>query len=67
VTRTLRVQLERTKRSPQGTHALGFGIRLGYWPCLRAPYVQFAFAIWRLDVWHGLPSYRGSEGRRFSA
>lgn len=59
--RRFRYQLERTKRSPQGTHAHGYGLRVGYWPCLKAPYVQVALAIWRLDVWHGLPSYRTEE------
>jgi hypothetical protein len=48
----------RTKVSPGGKHALGFGLRVGYWPCLRAPYVQLSFGSRRLDIWHGDPSYR---------
>lgn len=55
--RRFRRQLIRNRQSPEGRTALGFGIRIGYWPCLKAPYVQIAFALWRLDLWHGLPSY----------
>jgi hypothetical protein len=49
------------KRNAEGRHALGYGLRLGYWPCLKAPYVQIAFHRWRLEVWFGLPSYLGGE------
>lgn len=59
--RRLRTKLQRNRRSDSGVTALGFGVRIGYWPCLKAPYVQFAVAFWRLDVWHGLPSYRSPD------
>ena len=37
---------------------VSFGFRLGYWPCLKAPYLQIVFAGWRCDFWWGLPSYK---------
>ena len=37
---------------------VSFGFRIGYWPCLKAPYIQIVFAGWRCDFWYGLPSYR---------
>jgi hypothetical protein len=44
-------------------YALGYGVRIGYWPCLRGPYVQLAFHCWRLELWYGLPSYKHEEAR----
>jgi hypothetical protein len=35
-----------------------YSIGFGSWPCLKARYVQIAFHRWRLELWHGLPSYR---------
>lgn len=44
---------------------VSFGFRIGYWPCLKAPYLQIVFAGWRCDFWYGLPSYRyGKENRK---
>lgn len=40
---------------------VSFGFRLGYWPCLKAPYVQIVFAGYRCDFWWGLPSYKRKE------
>jgi hypothetical protein len=45
------------KRSPLGKYVLGYGLRVGYWPCLKAPYVQIAFHRWRVEIWHGEPSH----------
>jgi hypothetical protein len=45
------------KRNAEGHYALAYGLRLGYWPCLKAPYIQVAFHRWRIEVWLGLPSY----------
>ncbi len=43
---------------------ISFGFRVGYWPCLKAPYIQIVLAGWRCDFWYGLPSYRyGKEDR----
>lgn len=56
-----RMMLRRNRVSLDGTFAVGFGFRFGYWPCLKAPYLQLAFAIWRADFWIGLPSYQGNS------
>lgn len=45
------------KRRADGANQLAIGLRVGYWPCLRAPYVQVVFACWRIEIWFGLPSY----------
>ena len=41
-----------------GRHVRSYGARIGYWPCLQAPFVTLDLGTWRLDVWHGLPSYK---------
>ena len=52
----LRAMVRKSTRGEPG-YALGYGLRVGYWPCLRAPYVQVALHHWRVEVWYGLPSY----------
>lgn len=37
--------------------ARGFGIKIGYWPCLYAPFIEIAFNTKRYAIWYGLPSY----------
>ena len=54
--RRLRRLLRRSATSPEGRHSLSLGVRVGYWPCLRGPFVTFSFWSWHLDVWWGLPS-----------
>lgn len=56
----LRTQLRELKRSPEGSRAIGFGVRVGYWPCLFAPYAQATFLFWQFDIWYGLPSYKAA-------
>lgn len=55
----LRKAHRRTATKP-GTdrHVLGFGARLGYWPCLRAPFVQVSIGSHIFEAWFGLPSYK---------
>ncbi len=50
-----------TRVSPDGEHVHLFRIGVGYWPCLNAPFMQFAFGIHMFDLWYGLPSYKGSH------
>jgi len=38
--RRLRTGVRKTRVSSDGKHALKFGLGVGYWPCLRGPYVQ---------------------------
>lgn len=37
--------------------ASGYGARVGYWPCLRAPFIEVSIGKHRFAVWYGLPSY----------
>lgn len=56
--REFRFRVSVNDRDQRGRTSIGFGFRFGYWPCLKAPYLQIAFACWRFDLWHGLPSYK---------
>jgi hypothetical protein len=58
--RKLRIGVRKSTRGEAG-YALGYGLRIGYWPCLLAPYVQIAFHHWRVEIWHGLPSYKAPD------
>jgi len=63
-----RFRLEvRTSKERDGRFALGYGLRVGYWPCLKAPFLQVAFYRWRVEVWHGLPSYQDDERKVIQA
>lgn len=57
ITKSWHIQHRRSKQSPQNRHAQSFGVRVGYWPCLKAPFVSLDIASHRWDIWHGLPSY----------
>ena len=54
----LRFTCRRLKASPEGNPGFSIGLRLGYWPCLKAPYIQLSFLLWRLSLWFGLESYK---------
>lgn len=54
--RKLHIELAETRRSPDGKLAFELGLKFGYWPCLKAPFVAIALGYRRLDIWHGLPS-----------
>lgn len=56
--RKFRAQYRRSRVSATGKHAFSVGIRLGYWPCLKAPFVAIDLGTRRLEVWHGLRSYK---------
>ena len=49
------------KRNKRGEPHVALGARIGYWPCLKAPYVQASFFLWRIEVWYGYPSYWKAE------
>jgi hypothetical protein len=53
----LRKDIRRQRQREDGRYVWGFGARLGYWPCLRAPFIRFDVATWIIEVWYGLPSY----------
>lgn len=60
--RAFHAQRRPTTAQPMtGRSVISFGARIGYWPCLKAPFVSVTFWKWNFDVWHGLPS-RKLEG-----
>lgn len=38
-----------------------FGLQVGWWPCLRGPFISLAVNRRRYEVWFGLPSYLPKE------
>lgn len=54
MSKRLRTQVRDLKISPEGKRSFGFGFRFGYWPCVKAPYIQVTALFWRADVWYGL-------------
>ena len=44
--------------SPEGIPVWSVGLRFGYWPCLKGPFISIAFGKNSLDIWYGLPSYK---------
>lgn len=65
--RKLRVGVRRTTQSPEGTHVIRYGVCFGYWPCLRAPFIQLSFGTRTIEVWHGLPSYQSKGGVKWQS
>lgn len=51
-------QIRRNKRSPKNVPVTAFGLRVGYWPCIRAPFIQLGLLYWQFEAWFGLPSYQ---------
>lgn len=59
----LRWMLRRTTaRSPKGVYVSRFGLSVGYWPCLRAPFVQLSLGSRHFELWYGLPSNHKHTG-----
>lgn len=52
-----RATARRQQQRSDGKHVLGFGLRAGYWPCLRAPFVRLDFAHYIFEVWVGYRSH----------
>lgn len=51
-----RWKITRNKARYDGVISIGFGQRIGYWPCLRGPFFTVSFLFWRVHLWYGLPS-----------
>ena len=45
--------LQKNKRDLNGTPTVAFGIRCGWWPCLRAFFLQLQFGWWHFAIWLG--------------
>lgn len=55
----LYLQLNPTKTKPNtNKRVLRFGLSVGWWPCLKAPFIQVGIGTNVIDIWFGLPSYR---------
>lgn len=52
-----RHMFRRHKQNAEGHYAWGFGARIGYWPCLRAPYLTIDYGTRAIDLWVGWRSY----------
>lgn len=68
----------RLRRSTDGQQAVALGLRAGYWPCLKAPFVQATVGPYIASVWlssqtwdcvpPGAPEYEAFDlGRTFSS
>lgn len=61
--------MKRLRFQSRETHRNGalitkaFGLAIGYWPCLGAPYLQVTVWTRRFEVWYGLPSYNRTHDR----
>ena len=56
--RRFRLVWRYTNKSVDGIGVIKIGVCCGYWPCLKAPYLQFSIGIRILDLWYGYESYR---------
>lgn len=57
----LRYGVRKTPTRADGAHALRFGVLVGYWPCLMAPYISLGVGKWIVEAWIGYPSYRAPQ------
>lgn len=53
----LHLTISKSKTSPGGRHVKALGIKIGYWPCLQAPFISVVLGSRIIDLWWGLPSY----------
>jgi hypothetical protein len=51
-------QVRPSPSNAKGQRVFYLGLRVGYWPCTESPFIQLALAFWRIELWHGLPSYK---------
>lgn len=57
--RKFRAAHRRTASKPRtAEHVQALGVRVGWWPCLRAPFAQVTIGSHIFEMWYGLPSYR---------
>lgn len=54
------------KASPRGTRVQALGLKVGYWPCLRAPFISLCVGSRIIDLWWGLPSYLETAHRKWA-
>lgn len=56
--RKLRCQWRENRKAIDNTFVFSIGFRFGYWPCLKAPFIQFHLLFWVFEVWYGSVSYK---------
>jgi hypothetical protein len=49
--------------APDGSKlaARSFGVKFGYWPCFRAPFIEIAIDKRRYAAWYGYSGYAEAE------
>ncbi len=52
-----RATARRQQRREDGRHVWSFGLKVGYWPCLRAPFVRLDVGPTIVEFWVGWRSY----------
>lgn len=52
--KAIRFMVYRNRRSHEGRPTIAFGLRVGYWPCLKGPFISLAAGKVSLDLWWGL-------------
>jgi hypothetical protein len=59
--RMWRREIRRNKTNIDGETVISFGLRVGYWPCLKAPFLRFFW--WKIngEVWYGQASLKQLE------
>jgi hypothetical protein len=50
-----------TKKRNDGRFVFALGARIGYWPCVEAPFVEIALGRCMFALWHGLASLEQVE------
>jgi hypothetical protein len=48
----------KSKTNDKGQHAVNLGVKIGYWPCLKAVFISVTVAHCVLDFWYGDESYK---------
>lgn len=51
--RKLRYRVATFATSKEGDRSWGIGGRIGYWPCVQGPFIQFGIGFRRISVWWG--------------
>lgn len=54
----LRGGIRPQKQRADGRHAWSLGVKIGYWPCLHAPFLRLDVGTRIIEAWVGKPSYK---------
>lgn len=59
--RRLHLTYRKFRASPEGTPGFAIGVRVGYWPCMKAPFLQLSVGFGRVEIFHGQDGYKGKS------